>query len=157
MADQGDHQGDQRPLHLPGHPSLQEVFRDRAVAGPDCTDRLRARARPLSGSDLGPTRGRPAPDRAFRSLSSPEIARTGGRLSLFHTGAAAEEKVMNRDVAPVIAAQALLAHAMDDRDVLAYVQRTWRLDSVNARAAVDAAHTLAGHHHGVRIARRADQ
>ena len=59
---------------------------------------------------------------------------------------------MNRDVAPVIAAQALLAHGMSDPIVLAYLQRTWRLDTRDAQAAIAAAHTLAGHHHGIGIA-----
>jgi hypothetical protein len=64
---------------------------------------------------------------------------------------------MNRDVAPVIAAQALIGRGMRDNDVLAYVQRTWRLDSLDARAAVAAAHTLAGHDHGIRIATRSSR
>jgi hypothetical protein len=42
----------------------------------------------------------------------------------------------------VVAAQALLAHGMSDADVLVYVQRTWRLDLVDARAAVTAAHIV---------------
>ena len=56
---------------------------------------------------------------------------------------------MHRDAAPVIAAQALLAHGVQDELVLAYVQRTWRLDSTDAHAAVDAANTLAGHDHEI--------
>ena len=59
---------------------------------------------------------------------------------------------MNHDFAPVIAAQALLAHGMSDDAVFAYVQRTWRLDAADARAAVAAALTLAGHDHGIGIA-----
>jgi len=64
---------------------------------------------------------------------------------------------MNRvrhDVAPVIAAQALVAHGMNDIAVIAYVRRTWRLDADDAWAA---AHTLAGDEHGIRVATRADQ
>lgn len=49
---------------------------------------------------------------------------------------------MDRDIAPVIAAQALLAHGMQDRLVLDYVRRTWTLDPVDAGAAVRAAHIL---------------
>jgi hypothetical protein len=64
---------------------------------------------------------------------------------------------VNNDTAPVLAAQALLAHGMNDTAVLAYVQRAWRLNPIDARAAVAAAHTLAGHHHGIRIATPADK
>jgi hypothetical protein len=54
--------------------------------------------------------------------------------------------------APVIAAGALLAHGMHDDVVLAYVQRTWKLHLIDARAAVAAAHTIAGDRHGIAIA-----
>ncbi|MGO9876597.1 MAG: hypothetical protein ACLPVY_22715 [Acidimicrobiia bacterium] len=64
---------------------------------------------------------------------------------------------MNRDAAPVVAAQALLAHGMNDGAAIAYVQRAWRLDPVDARAAVAAAHTLAGQHHGIGVAARPDE
>ena len=59
---------------------------------------------------------------------------------------------MNRDLAPVIAAQALVAHGMRDDAVIAYLRRTWHLDSVDAQAAVSAARTLAGHGRGVGVA-----
>jgi hypothetical protein len=49
---------------------------------------------------------------------------------------------VNRDVAPVIAAQALLAHNMDDDVIVAYLQRTWRLEDIDARAALAAARVL---------------
>jgi hypothetical protein len=47
-----------------------------------------------------------------------------------------------RDAAPVIAARALLAYGTDDETVVAYVQRTWRLTPLDARAAVAAAHVI---------------
>ena len=53
-------------------------------------------------------------------------------------------KNVNRDVAPVIAAQALHAHGMADDKVTIYVQRTFRLDFPTAIAAVNAAHILSG-------------
>jgi hypothetical protein len=64
---------------------------------------------------------------------------------------------VKHDAAPVIAAQALIAHGVSDSAVLAYVQRTWQLDPMNTRAAVAAAHTLAGHDHGIRVATRPDR
>ena len=62
---------------------------------------------------------------------------------------------MSRDLAPVFAAQALLAHGISDDAALGYLVRIWRLDPVDARAAVAAGHTLAGHGHGIRLAFRA--
>jgi hypothetical protein len=56
----------------------------------------------------------------------------------------------------VFAAQTLLARGMTESRVAAYLQRTWRLEVVDARAAVAAALTLAGHDHGIRIARALD-
>jgi hypothetical protein len=49
---------------------------------------------------------------------------------------------MGRDVAPVVAAEALLRHGMSDDVVVAYVARTWPLDDAECRAAVRAAHIL---------------
>jgi len=54
----------------------------------------------------------------------------------------------------VIAAQALLDHGMSHDAVLAYIRRSWALDPIDALAAVEAAHTLSGHDHGVHIAAR---
>jgi len=62
--------------------------------------------------------------------------------------------VVHRNAAPVVAAQALLANGMSDDTAVAYVQGAWRLHPIDARAAVAAAHTLAGDHHGIRIAAR---
>lgn len=59
---------------------------------------------------------------------------------------------MHRDAAPVIAAQALLAHGMSHDAVLTYIRSKWELDPVDALAAVQAAHTLSGHDHGIRVA-----
>jgi hypothetical protein len=59
---------------------------------------------------------------------------------------------VHRDVAPVIAAQALLAQGTSDDAVVAYVRSRWRLDPADARAAVAAAHTLLGHDRGIGIA-----
>lgn len=82
--------------------------------------------------------------------------RTHRSVVLFPSARPADKTGVHRDAAPVIAAQALIAHGMTDQAVLAYV-RTWRLDPVDARAAVAAAHTLAGHDHGVRIARPSER
>ncbi len=49
---------------------------------------------------------------------------------------------MNHDVAPVVAAQALLAHGLDDEAVLTYVRRTWKLDPHDAQAAIAAARVI---------------
>ena len=59
---------------------------------------------------------------------------------------------MHRGSASVIAAQALIAHGIDNETIAAYVQQTWCLDQTDACAAVAAAHTLAGEDHGIRIA-----
>ena len=48
----------------------------------------------------------------------------------------------SRDVAPVIAAEALLRHGLHDDEVFAYLARTWSLDDVDCGAAVRAAHVL---------------
>ena len=49
---------------------------------------------------------------------------------------------MSHDIAPVIAAEALLRHEMSDEVVAAYLARTWPLDDVDCRAAVRAARIL---------------
>jgi hypothetical protein len=49
---------------------------------------------------------------------------------------------MGRDIAPVVAAEALLRHGMSEDVVAAYVARTWPLDETECRAAVRAAHIL---------------
>jgi hypothetical protein len=49
---------------------------------------------------------------------------------------------MSRDVAPVVAAEALLHHGLSDDAVIGYIARTWPLDDLDCRAAVDAAHIL---------------
>jgi len=64
---------------------------------------------------------------------------------------------VSHDVAPVIAAHALFAHGMRDELVIAYVQRTWRLDPQDARAAVVAARVMAVHGHGIRMAALTDR
>ena len=46
------------------------------------------------------------------------------------------------DVAPVVAAQALLRHGLSDEVIVGYVARTWPLDDAECRAAVRAAHIL---------------
>jgi len=65
---------------------------------------------------------------------------------------AADAESVNRDVAPVIAAQALLAHEMDDDVIVAYLQRTWRLDDIDARSALAAARVLVRREHGAETA-----
>jgi hypothetical protein len=54
---------------------------------------------------------------------------------------------MQRDAAPVVAAQALLAQGVDDNEVIDYVLRTWPLDPIDACAAVAAAHTMSRRTH----------
>jgi len=55
---------------------------------------------------------------------------------------------VNRDIAPVIAAQALLAHSLGDDVIAAYLQRTWNLDDIDAEAALAAARVLVRREHG---------
>ena len=59
---------------------------------------------------------------------------------------------MNHDVAPVLAAQALLAHGMDDHLIVAYLRRTWKLDTSDGDAALAAAHVLERREHAARTA-----
>jgi len=54
---------------------------------------------------------------------------------------------MHRDAAPVVAAQALLAHGMADDAITDYLCRAWPLDPIDAVAAVEAARTLNRHDH----------
>jgi hypothetical protein len=49
---------------------------------------------------------------------------------------------MSRDVAPLIAAEALLHHGLSDDAVVGYLARTWPLGALDCRAAVNAAHIL---------------
>ncbi len=49
---------------------------------------------------------------------------------------------VNRDVAPVIAAEALLDHGMDGELIVAYLRKTWNLDDIDAAAALAAARVL---------------
>jgi len=60
----------------------------------------------------------------------------------------AEAESVNRDVARFIAAQALLAHSLGDDVIVAYLQRTWNLDAVDAEAALAAARVLVRREHG---------
>jgi hypothetical protein len=60
-----------------------------------------------------------------------------------HVGAIdADLTDMGRDVAPVIAARVLLARGVGDDRVFAHLAKTWRLNDVDLRAAVAAAHVL---------------
>ena len=52
---------------------------------------------------------------------------------------------VGRDVAPVIAAEALLRHGMHDEEVVGYLARTWSLADADCDAAVRAAHVLLRH------------
>jgi hypothetical protein len=49
---------------------------------------------------------------------------------------------MPRDVAPVIAAEALLHRGLRDDVVMSYLARTWPLDDGECRDIMDAAHIL---------------
>jgi hypothetical protein len=49
---------------------------------------------------------------------------------------------VSRDIAPVVAAEALLHHGLSDEAIIGYIARTWPLDRADCRAAVDAAHIL---------------
>jgi hypothetical protein len=49
---------------------------------------------------------------------------------------------MRRDVAPVLAAEALLHRGLSDDTIAGYIARTWPLDERDCRAAVLAAHIL---------------
>jgi hypothetical protein len=54
---------------------------------------------------------------------------------------------MGRDVAPVIAARVLLARGVGDDRVFNHLAQTWRLNDVDLRAAVAAAHVLLRREH----------
>jgi len=54
---------------------------------------------------------------------------------------------MSRNVAPLIAAEALLHHGLSDDAVVGYLVRTWPLDALDCRAAVNAAHILLRREH----------
>ena len=54
---------------------------------------------------------------------------------------------MSRDVAPLIAAETLLHHGLSDDAIVGYLARTWPLDDLDCRAAVDAAHILVRREH----------
>jgi hypothetical protein len=56
----------------------------------------------------------------------------------------ADVSFVRRDISPVVAAQALLAHGVAVSAVLAYVQRTWGLSEVDAGAASAAGRLLVG-------------
>ena len=62
---------------------------------------------------------------------------------LLPTGEHADLRLVTRDAAPVIAAQALLAHGVDGDVIRSYVQQSWRLDDVDALSAIAAARVLA--------------
>ena len=49
---------------------------------------------------------------------------------------------MNRDAAPVLCAEVLLHHGLNDDAILSHLARTWPLDRIDCRAALDAAHIL---------------
>ena len=49
---------------------------------------------------------------------------------------------MSRDVAPVLAAEALLHHGLSDDAIVGYIGRTWPLDEHDCQAALMAAHIL---------------
>ena len=53
---------------------------------------------------------------------------------------------------PFLGAQALLAHGMDDRLIVAYLRRTWNLDARDGDAALAAAHVLERREHAARTA-----
>ena len=76
--------------------------------------------------------------RAGRTGPPGLLARTD---PLLH-GRPADADCVNRDVAPVVAAQALLANGTDDHATLAYLKRTWWLDDIDAEAALATAHVL---------------
>jgi hypothetical protein len=55
---------------------------------------------------------------------------------------AVSRETHRRDVAPVIAAEALLHHGMRDDVIISYLARTWDLDDRECFSAVEAAHVL---------------
>jgi hypothetical protein len=48
----------------------------------------------------------------------------------------------HRDVAPVIAAEALLRHGLSDDEVLGWLSRTWPMDAAACHSALHAGHAL---------------
>ena len=47
-----------------------------------------------------------------------------------------------RDAAPVLCAEVLLHHGLSDDAILGHLARSWPLDQIDCRAALDAAHIL---------------
>jgi hypothetical protein len=75
--------------------------------------------------------------RARRSYRPPGLSKLL-TLSRQH----ADQSAVGRDVAPVIAAEVLLARGVREDMVFAYLASMWRLNDVDGRAAVAAAHVL---------------
>ena len=59
----------------------------------------------------------------------------------------ADHVAMGRDVAPVVAAEVLIRHGLDDVRIGEYLARTWSLDDIDCMAAVRAAHVLVEREH----------
>jgi hypothetical protein len=59
----------------------------------------------------------------------------------------ADTERVTRDPAPVVAAEVLLRHGLDDAAVTDWVARTWAIDEHECRAAVRAAHVLLDREH----------
>jgi len=54
---------------------------------------------------------------------------------------------VNQDAAPVVAAEVLLRHGLDDDKIIDHLTRTWELDQHDAEAALRAAHVLLKREH----------
>jgi hypothetical protein len=54
---------------------------------------------------------------------------------------------MNRDAAPVVAAEMLIRHGFSDDLILAHLAQQWPLDEHECRDALDAAHILVRREH----------
>ena len=59
----------------------------------------------------------------------------------------ADTRNVNRDVAPVVAAEVLLRHGLADDRIVEYLARTWALDEIDCVSAVAAARVLIRREH----------
>lgn len=103
--------------------------------------------RSAAGDTVNRLKSRPA--RTHRVVTTDR--RSCDTRDLVLNGLWVDTKCVNRDVAPVIAAQALLAHGIDDDVIVAYLRRTWHLDDIDAQAALAAARLLVRRRHGTEI------
>src|SRR5213596_2167671 len=74
------------------------------------------------------------------AVSSAALARK--RTAVQRATLATDAFSIRRDAAPVLCAEVLLHHALSDDAILSHLARTWPLNEIDCRAALDAAHIL---------------